>query len=118
MDKTQVLTCLLKAGLSWKDFENFMVGKTISQDGHGNDIYWAHDVKDYLVSRLGKEGYLQVFGRSEESQSVYKDTTMRFIKWLNEEGNEYFYNTKYQKTLTHEELYDIFIDEEIKSKQP
>jgi hypothetical protein len=52
MNEKQVKAELAKYDLNWDDFLEFMIGQTISSDPNGNTIYWARDVKKFIITSI------------------------------------------------------------------
>ena len=58
MKEAEVKVLLDKHGLFWSDFNEWMIGQTVSSDEKGNIIYWSHDVVEFI--RLKKDGITSI----------------------------------------------------------
>ena len=53
MTEQQVKELLRKEGLSWDDFQKWMIGQTLSQNKAGETIYWPDDVQRFVGIKNG-----------------------------------------------------------------
>lgn len=55
MNETQVKTVLSFLKLSFKEFEEYMVGKTLQSDPKGNTIYFLHDIANFVRNKKNEK---------------------------------------------------------------
>ncbi len=59
MNEEQIKLTLKNEGLSWQDFQKWMIGQGVSEDEKGNTIYFINDILRFMEEKTKKIKLIQ-----------------------------------------------------------